>query len=93
MFTYAIASYRIAGGVASSNTGRTDRSRSTRSQAQEVLEEEEPGEELSECVDHQPSSFERGKPRSILSLLLYKINSLYMSYRKNLAMKRMISWN
>jgi hypothetical protein len=30
-------------------------------QAQEVLEEEEQGEELSECVDHQPSSFERGK--------------------------------
>jgi hypothetical protein len=26
-----------------------------------VLEEEEQGEELSECVDHQPSSFERGK--------------------------------
>jgi hypothetical protein len=49
-------------------------------QAQEVLEEEEPGEELSECVDHQPSSFERGKPQSILSLLLYKSNSLYMSY-------------
>jgi hypothetical protein len=23
---------------------------------------EEPGEELPECVDHQPSSFERGKP-------------------------------
>jgi hypothetical protein len=49
-------------------------------QAQEVLEEEEPGEELSECIDHQPSSFERGKPQSILSLLLYKSNSLYMSY-------------
>jgi hypothetical protein len=40
--------------------------------AQEVPEEEEQGEELPECVDHQPSSFERGKPRSILSLLLYK---------------------
>jgi hypothetical protein len=40
--------------------------------AQQVLEEEEPEEELPECVDHQPSSFERGKPRSILSLLLYK---------------------
>jgi hypothetical protein len=45
-------------------------------QAQEVPEEEEPGEELPECVDHQPSSFERGKPQSILSLLLYKSNSL-----------------
>ena len=33
-------------------------------QAQEVLEEEEQGEDLPECVDHQPSSFERGKPRA-----------------------------
>jgi hypothetical protein len=45
-------------------------------QAQEVPEEEEQGEELLECVDHQPSSFKRGKPRSILRLLLYKSNSL-----------------
>jgi hypothetical protein len=30
-------------------------------QAQEVLEEEEQGEDLLEYVDHQPSSFERGK--------------------------------
>ena len=45
-------------------------------QAQEVPEEEEQGEDLPECVDHQPSSFERGKPRSILSLLLYKSNYL-----------------
>jgi hypothetical protein len=37
-----------------------------------VPEEEEVGEELPECVDHHPSSFERGKPRSILSLLFYK---------------------
>jgi hypothetical protein len=37
-------------------------------QAQEVQE----AEELPECVDHQPSSFKRGKPKSILSLLLYK---------------------
>jgi hypothetical protein len=49
-------------------------------QAQEVPEEEEPGEELPECVNHQPSSFEKGKPWSILSLLLYKSNSLYMSF-------------
>jgi hypothetical protein len=45
-----------------------------------VPEEEEQGEELPECVDHQPSSFERGKPWSILSLLFYKSNSYYMSY-------------
>jgi hypothetical protein len=48
-------------------------------QAHEVPEEEEKGEDLPECVDHQPSLFERGKPWSILSLLLYKNNSLYMS--------------
>ena len=42
--------------------------------AQEVQEEEE----LQECPDHHPSSFERGKPWSILSLLLYKSNSFYI---------------
>jgi hypothetical protein len=47
-------------------------------QAQEVPEEKEQEEDLPECVDHQPSSFERGKARSILSLLLYKSNSLYI---------------
>jgi hypothetical protein len=49
-------------------------------QAPKVPEEEDQGEEWPECVDHQPSSFERGKPRSILSLLLYESNSLYMSF-------------
>ena len=29
-------------------------------------------EELLECPDHQPSSFMKGKARSILSLLCYK---------------------
>jgi hypothetical protein len=50
-------------------------------QAQEMSEVDEQEEDLPECVDHQPSSFERGKPRSILSLLLYKSNflSIYMS--------------
>jgi hypothetical protein len=43
-------------------------------QAQEVPEAEEQGEDLPECVDHQPSSFERGKPRSIISLIPYKSN-------------------
>jgi hypothetical protein len=37
---------------------------------QEVHEDEQPGEELQECLDHQTSSFERGKPRSI-SLLRF----------------------
>jgi hypothetical protein len=45
-------------------------------QAPEVPEEEEQVEDLPECVDHQPSSFERGKPRSIISLLLDKSNYL-----------------
>jgi hypothetical protein len=40
-------------------------------QAQEVPEAEEPDEEILECMNHQPSSFERGKLRSILILLLY----------------------
>jgi hypothetical protein len=43
-------------------------------QAQEVPEAKEQGKDLPKCVDHQPSSFERGKPRNILSLLLYKSN-------------------
>jgi hypothetical protein len=47
-------------------------------QAQEVPEKEEQAEDLPECVDHQPNSFERGKPRNILSLLLYKNNFLYI---------------
>jgi hypothetical protein len=42
--------------------------------AQEVQAEEDVVEELQECPDHRPSLFERGKPRSILSLLLYKSN-------------------
>jgi hypothetical protein len=42
-------------------------------QEQEVPEaEEEVDEDLSECPDHRPSSFERGKPRSI-SLLVCEI--------------------
>ena len=37
-------------------------------QSQEVTEaDEEDVEELLECPDHHPSSFERGKPWSILS--------------------------
>ena len=37
-------------------------------QEQEPPEAQELGEELQECPDHQPSTFEKGKPRSILSL-------------------------
>jgi hypothetical protein len=43
-------------------------------QEQEVSEaNEEVGEDLSECPDHHPSSFERGKPWSIFSLGLQNI--------------------
>jgi hypothetical protein len=47
-------------------------------QPQEVPEaDEEDVEELSECPDHRPSSFERGKPRSIFSSVCnYLINTL-----------------
>ena len=47
-------------------------------QPQEVPEaDEEDVEELPECPDHRPSSFERGKPRSIFLLgLLLLINAL-----------------
>jgi len=37
-------------------------------QEQEPLGGPEPGEELQECPDHRPSTFEKGKPRSFLSL-------------------------
>jgi hypothetical protein len=44
-------------------------------QEQKVLEaDEEVGEELQECLDHRPSSFERGKPRSIFSIGLQIFN-------------------
>jgi hypothetical protein len=43
-------------------------------QEQEVPEaDEEVGEDLLECLDHRPSSFERGKPQSIFSLGLQNI--------------------
>jgi hypothetical protein len=47
-------------------------------QEQEVPEaDEEVGEDLLECPDHCPSSFKRGKPRSIsLPVCKYFINAL-----------------
>jgi len=46
-------------------------------QEQEPLGGPEPGEELQECPDHRPSTFEKGKPRSILSLpILANINDI-----------------
>jgi hypothetical protein len=54
--------------------------------AQEVQANEEADEELQECPDYRPSSFERGKPRSISpSVCKYLIYVLFMidalSYR------------
>jgi len=37
-------------------------------QEQELLRGPEPEEEMQECPDHKPSTFEKGKPWSILSL-------------------------
>ena len=34
-------------------------------------DEEQTPEELLECPDHRPTSFLRGKPRSIISLLIF----------------------
>ena len=43
-------------------------------QAIALEEEEQTLEELPECPDHRPTSFLKGKPRSILSLpVFYKI--------------------
>ena len=43
-------------------------------QAAALEEEEQTLEELPECLDHRPTSFLKGKPRSILSLpVFYKI--------------------
>ena len=43
-------------------------------QATTLGEEEQTPEELPECPDHRPTSFLKGKPRSILSLpVFYKI--------------------
>ena len=49
---------------------------------QEVQQQEAPGEgelddeQLPECSDHQPSTFVKGKPRSILSLLCFQTINL-----------------
>jgi hypothetical protein len=49
---------------------------------QEVSEaDEEVGEDLPECPDHRPSSFERGKPRSIsLPPFANILLMLYLNY-------------
>ena len=50
-------------------------------QEQEVQTPEEgANEEVLECPDHQPSSFLKGKPRSILSLLCFENVTLSILY-------------
>jgi hypothetical protein len=50
--------------------------------AQEVqpVEPEASEEVVLECPQHEPSPFVKGKPWSIISLLLYEINWVYMLY-------------
>ena len=49
-----------------------------------ALEGEEPAtNELSECPNHRPTSFLKGKPRSILSLICfykYRFSPLYLMH-------------
>jgi hypothetical protein len=46
--------------------------------AQEVrLTAREPGEVVVECPDHKPCNFVKGKPRSIISLLISKMQLKY----------------
>jgi hypothetical protein len=40
-----------------------------------------PEEEVVDCPDHQPCNFVKGKPRSIISLLISEIQlSIYIHY-------------
>jgi hypothetical protein len=60
--TYTVASYRIAEVTPVAVSEEPEEQPEER----EVPEaDEEVGEDLPECPDHRPSSFERGKPRSI----------------------------
>jgi hypothetical protein len=77
MSTYTFASYKIARSNSGSSSEEPEEQPEV--QEQEVLEaDEEVGEDLLECPDHRPSSFERGKPRSVsLQVCKYFINALF----------------
>jgi hypothetical protein len=47
------------------NEAVTERKEHEEIPVQELPERDEQGEELQECSDHRPSSFEKGKPQSI----------------------------
>ena len=52
-------------------------------QAIDLEEEEQTLEDLPECLDHRPTSFIKGKPRSILSLpcfTKYHLSLLYLMH-------------
>ena len=42
--------------------------------------EEVPDEVVVECPDHRPCNFVKGKPRSILSLLIFEMQLQYYCY-------------
>jgi hypothetical protein len=47
--------------------------------AQEVQAEKDASDELQECSDHRPNSFERGKPRSISPSVRKYLMTLYLN--------------
>jgi hypothetical protein len=52
-----------------------------KSEAQDMqLAVEEPGDVVVECPDHKPCNFVKGKPRSIISLLISEIQLSIMLY-------------
>jgi hypothetical protein len=52
------------------------------SEAQDVqLAVEEPGDVVVECSDHKPCNFVKGKPRSIISLLISEMQLSIMLYK------------
>ena len=57
---------------ASGIRARTSRGTAASSGAGGAGPQEGANEEILECPDHQPSSFLKGKPRSILSLLCFE---------------------
>jgi hypothetical protein len=74
--TYTIASYRIAWESVSSSAREADRDQPTGNPGTGGAKGR--GARRGPARVRQPSSFERGKPQSILSLLLYKSNPLYI---------------
>jgi hypothetical protein len=78
MSTYTSASYRIVGRDSVVVPEKPEEQLEV--QEQEVPEaDEEVGEDLQECPDHRPSSFERGKPRSISPSFCKYLKMVYLN--------------